>query len=578
MALCSLVLKQNLFGNKTVMKLTSHLDQGDSESESKQSDLEKHEHGAIEINSATSKEKESNNVTLPVAARQVTIVCINQHDSVDGCICDTNKSNVPEKQFLKKPVTRATRSRTRNDVDVPVPRSRSYSRTRSVIAPKELTIWTLSREQKIILLLYALSGLISYLSVSLMAPFFPEEALSKGVSDTVSGWIFGISPFVQFIMSPVIGKLIPIAGVKFSFIAGMFLFSGCTILFGFLTYVPVDDGILVFVVLAFLLQIVKSIGVSLTSTAGSVISVRAFPDNISTVFGFGEIFVGLGLVSGPAVGGLLYGLGGFYLPFITIGGLGMLSIPMMLCLLPYQEDINDNKENRVSVSQVFLSPLGVILSLSVVISTFSWSILDPTLEPFLRKFHLSPEMVGVIFLVMAATYSLSAPFWGWISDKLIDQRGLLTLGFLIAAAGSLLVGPSPLIGLDAESHDLWLVIVALVVLGCSASLSSIPTFDAFFTLADDKGCDDDTTTYSMVAGVWLGLYSLGDFIGPSIGGVLLDTIGFNNMCTITAATCLLMAFLLSMSWVCQRWCCNGVKISDLSECSFNSCETTPLLA
>ena len=34
------------------------------------------------------------------------------------------------------------------------------------------------------------------------------QALKKGISDTLSGWIFGTQPFVQFLISPMFGKLV----------------------------------------------------------------------------------------------------------------------------------------------------------------------------------------------------------------------------------------------------------------------------------------------------------------------------------------------------------------------------------
>jgi MFS family permease len=36
------------------------------------------------------------------------------------------------------------------------------------------------------------------------------------------------------------------------------------------------------------------------------------------------------------------------------------------------------------------------------------------------------------------------------------------------------------------------------------------------------------TTYGMVAGLWASFFSLGAFVGPSVGGVLYDTIGFRD--------------------------------------------------
>ncbi|XP_060579809.1 MFS-type transporter SLC18B1-like [Ruditapes philippinarum] len=112
-------------------------------------------------------------------------------------------------------------------------RSLSISSSRIDSQSSTLSIWTLTRTQKIVLATTSIVDLLSFLSMSIMAPFFPEEALKKDVSDTLSGWIFGTSPFVQFLASPFIGKLMPHAGVKFMSIAGMFIFSGCTILFGY---------------------------------------------------------------------------------------------------------------------------------------------------------------------------------------------------------------------------------------------------------------------------------------------------------------------------------------------------------
>lgn len=54
------------------------------------------------------------------------------------------------------------------------------SRSSSVVSEKKekLTIWTLSRSQKVTLAITASVDLLTYLSVSIMAPFFPEEVSS----------------------------------------------------------------------------------------------------------------------------------------------------------------------------------------------------------------------------------------------------------------------------------------------------------------------------------------------------------------------------------------------------------------
>lgn len=50
----------------------------------------------------------------------------------------------------------------------------------------------------------------------------------------------------------------------------------------------------------------------------------------------------------------------------------------------------------------------------------------------------------------------------------------------------------------------------------------------------EGGCGDSLGTFSVVAGIWSSMYSLGEVIGPSIGGVLLQHYGFPIASTVMA--------------------------------------------
>jgi MFS family permease len=45
-------------------------------------------------------------------------------------------------------------------------------------------------------------------------------------------------------------------------------------------------------------------------------------------------------------------------------------------------------------------------------------------------------------------------------------------------------------------------------------------------VCSEGGFPDDISTYAIVSGVWASAFALGAFIGPSMGGVLLDYVGF----------------------------------------------------
>lgn len=136
-----------------------------------------------------------------------------------------------------------------------------------------------------------------------------------------------------------------------------------------------------------------------------------------------ETCVGLGLSVGPAVGGLLYSVRGqfnficFLLPIITIfrkiGGFGLPFYVIGVCLIlltPLNMLVIPRIESNIIISlfvfiNVFYSffvaqpstkadgsfrrlikvPHILIVCAIIVVVSLTWSFLDPTLEPHLRK-------------------------------------------------------------------------------------------------------------------------------------------------------------------------------------------------
>ena len=51
----------------------------------------------------------------------------------------------------------------------------------------------------------------------------------------------------------------------------------------------------------------------------SAVFIKLYPDKVSTITSWNQTAFGVGYCFGPALGGFLYDLGGFHLPFIYIG-------------------------------------------------------------------------------------------------------------------------------------------------------------------------------------------------------------------------------------------------------------------
>ncbi|XP_069105858.1 uncharacterized protein [Argopecten irradians] len=683
---------------------------------------------------------------------------------------------------------------------------------------------TLTRKQKCIVLSFCIVGFANYLCLSLIAPFFPKEARNKGISNMVSGWIFAAFPLTQFIFAPAFGKLIPIVGLKFMHLSGTFVGGGCTILFGMMEYVDVNDGTGVFITMCFILRFVQALGCCANQTASFSLCAQEFRDTVGTIFGMGEVFVGLGFMCGPAIGGVLYGIGGFVIQksedqrfcdpevnsvyvfdrsedqrfcdpevnsvyvfdrsedqrvcdpevnsvyvfdrsegfcdpevnsvyvfdrsggfviqksevcdpevnsvyvFGQIGGFVIQKIggfviqksevcdpevnsvyvfdrserfcdpevnsvyvfdrseevlyrrfcdpenqrfcdPEVNSVFMYLTESEDRRfcdpevnsvyvfdrsedrrfcdpevnsvyvfdrsedrrfcdpevnsvyvfdrsedrrvcdpevnsvyvfdrsevfviqktevlrdpeievcdpenvtvicgfillvvpdqtqqtGNKMSLFKLFKSYSTIVNCFTIVIAAMIWSILDPTLEPHLEEFNLSSELIGLLFLLMAAVYAIASPFWGRISDKMADSRPILVIGCLMSSGGMLLLGPSTLLGFQQDDNILWLNVVSLVIIGIADSAAIIPTFDLLFKIAEDRGFENNINTFGIISGVWASMYALGDFLGPAVGGFLLDEIGFQSMTTyiafLTVATAAFLFINILVDCACK---------------------------
>ncbi|XP_014247756.1 MFS-type transporter SLC18B1-like [Cimex lectularius] len=405
--------------------------------------------------------------------------------------------------------------------------------------PQPSIICKFTRQQILALLTLTLAEFISFASMSVMAPFFPREAAEKGMSTSVSGFVFSFYAFVVFATSPVFGKILPAVGAKFLFMAGMFLAGGCNILFGVL---PLMENYATFVFYCFTIRTLEAIGASAYSTASFVFVVEIFPENISAVLGVLETAMGLGMSAGPAIGGMLFAIGGFGLPFYVLGALMIVLIPCTWALLPLIEGSAKGSEHA-SFSKLFKIPSVIIIGSIIIVASNTWSFLDPTLEPHLSLMNLSSYHVGLIFLLFASLYGIFSPIWGWVADKMDNHWSMMVIGLILSSIGLLMLGPSPLLEMEMS---LWLDIFGLCLIGISVALTLMPTFKAILKCAEENGLRKELSTYSIVAGAWSCMYSLGDMTGPALGGVISEYFGFPTCTTAMAALSLFTALVATL--------------------------------
>ena len=444
-----------------------------------------------------------------------------------------------------------------------------------------LSIRTLSRRQNLILCCLAMTDLTSQMCLSIMAPFFPSEANAKGVSNTLSGWIFAIFALVQFAVSPLFGRVIPHFGSRLLVVMGQFLAGGCIILFGFLDRIGTADNNAMFIAYCFVLRIVLAIGCTASTTSGFAITANVFPNHIATIFGLLETATGLGMMVGPACGGVLYEFGGFTLPFVVLGATMILTVPLHILWLPSTDDTRVGRRS-ISVFHILRIPTIIVVCFAIIIAALVWSILDPTLAPHIHSSEddISSSVLGLLFLLLSAFYAVFSPVWGWLADRMSNCSLMLAGGFVLCGIGLLLLGPSPwlsFMGYSESDEPLWLNIISLVILGISISLSLVPTFDKILDAVEKAGIEESFAMYSIVAGVWSSCYALGDFIGPALGGWLVDRPGGFVWCvTYVAVVCFTMAAVVVVLWLFESQRCRmSFSISQACHSCFPKPSTSP---
>jgi MFS family permease len=175
-----------------------------------------------------------------------------------------------------------------------------------------------------------MTNFVANSAYSSIAPFFPQAAIDKGLPKDVLGYIFSGYSLSMVIFSPLLSRLLSKYGKKKVLVMGLLCESIAMLAFATFNRIqePVAYGILCFVC-----RVIEGFGNGCLNSATSSIIVCDYHDHVSKLIGLTQTFTGLGMLAGPVMGGFLYELGGFSLPFYVTGvWLFALVFPILLFL------------------------------------------------------------------------------------------------------------------------------------------------------------------------------------------------------------------------------------------------------
>ena len=181
-----------------------------------------------------------------------------------------------------------------------------------------------------------LSLFLCGLSSSILNPFFPMETLSRGISIAHCGFILGIKFLACAFSSVIVGTGIGVyLSAKHVIAIGLFLVFVCNVLFSFLFFI-LDPT--VFFIIAITLRIALAFGETAVLIAGySLAGVQGEGKHQGVMTAVADSSYGVGLMVGPAAGGEMYQVGGFMLPFLVLGGVGIFQCVLVMSVMRPRE-------------------------------------------------------------------------------------------------------------------------------------------------------------------------------------------------------------------------------------------------
>ena len=371
-------------------------------------------------------------------------------------------------------------------------------------------------DRKSMMVLFATIFLVG-MGFSIIMPVLPYYAESMGANAFQLGLLITVYAVCQFIFAPVWGAYSDRVGRRPVLLTGILGYSFTFILFGFATKLW----------MLYVIRIAGGIMACATMpTAMAYVGDSTSMEKRGSAMGMIGAAMGMGMVFGPAIGGILSGIS-LAFPFVFAGLLALANAISVYILLPESlasENRVIRKVERASLLEGLKTPL-VILFLCICLGSIGESIHHGTFALFAEsKLSFTARDIGWAFTVAGIVMALVQ---GLLVGRLINNIGEEKT----AATGIILMGTSFVLFLFMYNIPSSMAFMAVFSAGVGLMRPSISAAVSKRTTAGQGSA----------MGILNGYDSLGRAIGPVLGGFMLDQ-GL-NLGYYTAITISLLALL-----------------------------------
>ncbi|AMS07472.1 MFS transporter [Limosilactobacillus oris] len=364
----------------------------------------------------------------------------------------------------------------------------------------------MSKEVKRIIAVVIFCEFLICLGMSLIFPVMPFIKNEYHFSAFDMGVMSSLFAFVQFIASPIVGRISDKTGRKPMLVWGLLVFSIAEFVFALSQRLWLFD----------LSRAVDGLSAAMfvptsMALAADLTSVK---DRAKVIGWLSAAFSG-GLILGPGLGGILANIS-YKFPFWVAGILGIISTVVAVILLPKDSDerfksSTKNPEDALlegGWAQVksLLTPVMTMLFLMIFIMAFGLAGFESIYSLYVNEVHHFD--LQSIALVLTLNGIISLILQVFLFDRMVQWWGevrVIRYCFFASAIGTAFV---------IYDHSHWQLIVATLVV--------FEAFDMLRPAITTLLTKMSKNNQGLINGVNMSLTSVGNIIGPLISGALLD--------------------------------------------------------
>jgi len=360
------------------------------------------------------------------------------------------------------------------------------------------------KQQKGVLAILLSNIFIPFLGIGLVIPVMPSFMNIMHLTGSTMGYLIAVFAVAQLLMSPLAGRWVDQYGRKKIIIIGLFLFGVSELIFGVGTnvFVLYLSRILGGISAAFIMP-------GVTAYVADITSIQERPK----AMGYVSAAISTGFIIGPGIGGFIaeYGI---RMPFFFAAAIAFLACISSLLFL--KETLTKEQLAEISARTTqttfikdmkrSLNPLYFTAFIIVFVLAFGLSAYETVFSLFSdHKFGFTPKDIAGI-ITISSIFGVVVQIF--LFGKMVDLLGEKKLIQICLLAGAILAVASTMI----SSYIAVLAVTCFIFLAFDLLRPALTTF-----LSRAAGKEQ-----GFVAGMNSTYTSLGNIVGPAIGGILFD--------------------------------------------------------